>query len=177
MKAIWIILLAAVVTSCGTQIAYTNAVRDEFGLEDVNAIKKVQFLVSTTVILERSNSSGSQATDDAGVLVSSSSSEKDRVIVPVGTKGVFERYEEDGSIVVRFETGAGKTLLFSMRPGVENSKYFLSAEWEGTKGGKIDYGGTTYYATNQSGAAYLMVLKKKLQRTKRKDRVVKGMKV
>jgi hypothetical protein len=177
MKYLMILFVGTMLMSCGVRIAYTNQVRDEFGLESVDKIKKVQFLVSTDVILVRSSKEGTSGTDDSGTLVSSSNNEQDRIIIPNGTKGVFEKFEDDGTIVVRFEMGPGKVLRFSMRPGQTNGKYFIIAEWEGNKGGKLEYGGKTYYATSASGAAYLQVLKKKLQRTKRKDRVVKGMKV
>jgi hypothetical protein len=51
------------------------------------------------------------------------------------------------------------------------------ADWTQEKGGKLNYGNEPYFATSTSGNAYLMVKRKNLQKTKRKDRVVKGMKV
>ena len=41
----------------------------------------------------------------------------------------------------------------------------------------LTYGNKTYYATTASGESFLQVLKKKLQKSKKQRRVVKGMKV
>ena len=179
MKYLFILFVGAILASCSAPIAYTNAVKEEFGLDSEAAVKKVQFKVSTTIKLIRSSSSGNQGTDESGVLVSSSNKEEEVVIIPIGTLGVFEEYGDNGEIVVRFELGPGKVLTFATRSGQENGKYHIVADWktEPQKGGKIEYGNQTYYVEKSGGYAYLMVLKKKLNKTKRKDRVVKGLKV
>ena len=41
----------------------------------------------------------------------------------------------------------------------------------------MEYGGETYTVSSGGSSAFLQVRLKKLQKTKRKDRVVKGMKV
>jgi hypothetical protein len=65
-----------------------------------------------------------------------------------------------------------------MRPGSTSGKYYFIADWNsGAAGGAIRYGNQNYVAATSSGTAYLQVIRKKLQKTKRKDRVVKGMKV
>ena len=165
--------------SCGTKVPYNNNVRDEFGLDSEATIKKVQFVTSATIVLEQNKESGNQATDSDGTLVSSSSNEQDRIIIPLGTECVFDGYGENGSIIVRFENGAGKTLTFVQRnTSSATNKFYLSANWNnGQNGGTIKYGREMYLATPSSGTAYLQVMRKKLQKTKRKDRVVKGMKV
>lgn len=167
-----------VLMSCGTRVPYTNQIRDEFGLESEQAVKKVQFFTSATIILEKNKESGNQGTDDNGALVTSSNKEQDRVIIPVGTKCVFERYGANQELVLRFEVGAGRTITFAERPGTTSGKYYLVADWNnGRGGGVVQYGNDTYTATSSSGTAYLQVIRKRLQKTKRKDRVVKGMKV
>ncbi|MFT6502176.1 MAG: hypothetical protein ACJASQ_002301 [Crocinitomicaceae bacterium] len=179
MKYLLILFVGVLLASCGTQIAYTKAVKEEFGLESEAQVKKVQFMVSTTVKLIRSSSSGNQGTNESGVLVSNSSSEKEQVIIPIGTYGVFEEFGENGEIVVRFEIGPQKVLHFQTRSGQEEGKFFIVADWKSDpkKGGKIEYGNRTYYVAKEGGSAYLMVLKKNLNKTKKKDRVVKGLKV
>ena len=175
MKYIFIALVGLLLVSCGTRIPYTNEIRDEFGLDSEQTIKKVQFITSATIILEKSHESGNQGTDEDGALVSSSNKEQDRVIIPIGTKCVFERFGAQDELVLRFETGVNKTINFAVRQGTTNSKYYLVADWKNGK--TINYGNEMYVATGSSGAAYLEVIRKKLQKTKRKDRVVKGMKV
>jgi hypothetical protein len=139
-------------------------------------MKIVQFYTSQTIILQRSKTSGSQGASD-GKLVTSKNSEQDRIIIPSNTKCVFDSYGSNGEVFIRFEVGVGKTLKFAVRPGQSSGKYYLVANWKPDLGGEITYGNETYYATQESGSAYLMVVLKKLNKTKRKDRVVKGMKV
>lgn len=176
MKYTLLFIVGLILMSCGTRVPYTTSIRDEFGLDSEAAIKEVQFFTSATIILERSKESGNQGTKD-GALVTNSSKEQERVVIPLGTKCVFDSYTEDGGVVVRFEVGVGKILIFKLREGQTSGKFFLDANWKSGKGGELEYGNQTYYATSSSGTAYLQVVLKKLQRTKRKDRVVRGMKI
>lgn len=177
MKYALFIIVAITLASCGTKVPYTNEIKEEFGLESDKALRKVQFFTSATIIMEKSKSSGNQGTDDDGSLVTSSSSEQDRVIIPINTKCVFDGFGPNGELVLRFEPGVGKTVTFAVRANQASGKYYLVADWTQDKGGKLSYGNETYYASSASGNAYLQVVLKKLQKTKRKDRVVKGMKV
>jgi hypothetical protein len=178
MKHILTLLTFVVLLSCGVKVPYTNEVRDEFNLTSPEKIKKVQFYTSATIIMEKSKTSGGQGTADDGALVTSSNKEQDRIIIPINTKCVFDNFGPNGEIVVRFEVGGGRTISFAVRQNqATNAKYYLLAEWIPEKGGKITYGNEPYFAATSSGVAYLMVKRKNLQKTKRKDRVVKGMKV
>jgi hypothetical protein len=177
MKTFIALSLLILVVSCGVKVPYTNDIRDEFGLDSEKEVKKVQFFTSGTVILEKSKSSGNQGTSESGALVTNSSKEENRVIIPINTKCVFEGFGPNGELIIRFETGVGKTLTFAARPGQQTSKYYLVADWSSQKGGELKYGNETYVTASSSGNAHLMVVLKKLQRTKRKDRIVKGMKV
>jgi hypothetical protein len=178
MKRILPFFILIFLSSCGVKVPYTNDIKDEFNLSSVDKVKKVQFYTSATIIMERSKQSGNQGTADDGALVSNSNKEQDRVIIPINTKCVFDSYGPNGELIVRFETGVGKTLTFTVRQAqATNVKYFLVADWTNEKGGKLTYGNETYFASSSSGTTYLMVKRKNLQKTKRKDRVVKGMKV
>ena len=177
MKYALLFLLGVVLVSCGTKVPYTNEIRDEFGLDTDKQLRKVQFFTSATIILEKSKESGNQGTSDDGALVTNSSKTEDRVIIPINTKCVFDGFGPNGELALRFEVGVGKTVSFAVRPNMTSGKYYLVADWTQEKGGKLTYGNETYYASSASGNAYLMVVLKKLQKTKRKDRIVKGMKV
>lgn len=175
MKYLFIAIVGLLLASCGTKVPYTNSIRDEFGLDDAKKVKNVQFYTSATITLERSKESGNQGTDDGGALVTNSNKEQERIIIPIGTQCVFEGYGDNGEMIVRFEVGVGKTISFTMRQGQTSGKYYLVADWANK--GALSYGNVEYNATSASGNAYLQVILKKLQKTKRKDRVVKGMKV
>jgi hypothetical protein len=179
MKYALILFVGLFLWGCGTPVPLTDKIRTEFGLDNEQAMAKVQFLTSATIILERSKTSGNQGTTADGTLIENSSKEQDRIIIPIGTKCVFESFDGDDNemIVVRFEPGVGHTISFGQRAGQSSGKYYLLADWTKKEGGELEYGNSTYYATTSSGTAYIQVIKKKLQKTRRKDRVVKGMKV
>lgn len=175
MKSIVFFSLLLLTVSCGTKIPYTDSLKEEFDLTPEN-LTKVQFFTSSTIIMEKSNSSGNQTTGSDGALVSNSSKTQDRIIIPTNTRCVFEKTGEGTEIVVRFEVGTGKVLRFNIRAAQNNGKYYLVADWK-DKGGTIEYGNQTYNVQSGGSSSYLMVKLKKLQKTKRKDRVVKGLKV
>lgn len=168
-------LLTLVLASCGTKVAYTDALKEQYDLSPEN-LMKVQFYTSSPIILEKSSTSGNQTTGNDGALVSNTSKTQDRIIIPPNTKCVFEKIGTNNEIIVRFEIGTGKVLKFATRPTQANGKYYLVADWK-EKGGTIEYGNETYNVQSGGSSAYLQVVQKKLQRTKRKDRIVKGMKV
>jgi hypothetical protein len=176
MKYALLLFVGLILVSCGTKVPFTTAIQDEFDLKDEKSLAKVQFYTSASIFLERSKSSGNQGTTEDGTLVQNSNKELDRVIIPIGTKCVFESLE-DGNLIVRFEPGVGNTITFGLREGQASGKFYLFADWTAKEGGKIEYGNYEYFATTASGSAYLQVMKKKLTKMKRKDRVVRGMKV
>lgn len=176
MKYALLLFVGLFLVSCGTKVPFTSAVQDEFDLNDAQSLAKVQFFTSATIYLERSKESGNQGTTEDGTLVQNSNKEQDRIIIPIGAKCVFESLDGE-NIVVRFEAGVGNTISFGVREGQSSGKYYLLADWTAKEGGKMEYGNNVYYATTASGTAYIQVMKKKLTKMKRKDRVVKGMKV
>jgi len=175
MKIIALLSLGLILFSCGVKVPVTNELKEEYDLTEKN-MKVVQFYTSQTIILQKSKTSGKQGAED-GKLVTSNSSEQDRIIIPSNTKCVFDSYGKSGEVFIRFELGQNKTIQFGIRDGQSSGKYYLTADWKAGKGGEINYGNETYFATPESGSTYLMVVLKKLNKTKRKDRVVKGMKI
>ncbi len=178
MKFLAVLSIVLFVASCGMKVPYNEEIKTKYDLNESN-IKKVQFFTSSTIVLERKNSQENKGTTDNGALVTNENSVENRVIIPVHTKCVFEKFENGNTdVIVRFEVGDNKVLRFSLRKNSNTGKYYLKAKsWDSNKGGEIDYGNLTYYATPESGSAFLLVVTKKLKKVKRKDRVVKGMKV
>lgn len=174
-KAIFGLFLLVLVTSCGTRVPYTDALKDQYDLSP-KKLMEVQFYTSSVIILEKSKVSGNQSTGSDGALVTNTSKTQDRIIIPANTKCVFEKQGDSTTLVVRFEIGTGKTLKFATRPTQTNGKYYLVADWK-QSGGTLEYGNESYTVSNGGSSAYLMVVQKKLQRVKRKDRIVRGMKV
>ncbi|MDR0802206.1 hypothetical protein [Fluviicola sp.] len=168
-------VLALLMTSCAQKIPYTDQVKQDFDLTPEN-MTKVQFYTSSNIILEKNQSSGNQGTGSSGELVVSSSKTQNRVIIPSNTRGVFEKVGPNNEVVVRFEIGSGKVVKFATRATQTSGKYYLVADWK-SNGGTLEYGNEMYTVASGGSSAFLQVRLKKMQRTKRKDRVVKGMKV
>jgi hypothetical protein len=175
------ILLALVATSCGTKIPYTTAIRDEFTLDSEAKLRQVQFYTSHTIILNQINKQSSELTTQNGALVSSSNSQSESVIIPAGTRCIFENFGDAGQLVVRFETGDQRYIPFATKTdGASVRRFYLDADWSAAGGARISYGGNDYKVDLTRGApraAHLLIVKKKLERTKRKERVVRGLKV
>lgn len=174
-------LLAVLVTSCGTKIPYTTAIRDEFSLDSEAKLRQVQFYTSHTIILNQVNKQSSELTTQNGALVSSSSSQSESVVIPAGTRCIFENFGDAGQLLVRFETGDQRYIPFATKTdGASVRRYYLDADWSAQGGARIMYGGNEYKVDLTRGApraAHLLIVKKKLERTKRKERVVRGLKV
>lgn len=176
MKILFALLSIVILGSCATKVPYTEEIKKDFGLTP-EKMKKVQFYTSETIILERSNDQQVvSTTGEDGELVSSERSTSERIVIPANRPCVFEQLEEDGTIQIRFELGAGRVLRFKERKNISNGRYYLEAQWKNGKG-ELDYGGSVYYAVRSSASAYLMVKLKKWKKNQRKDRVVKGMKI
>lgn len=176
MRAIYLILTVVLLGSCGTKVPYTKEVKKNFNLT-TEKLKKVQFYSSETIILERSKKQNqTTTTSEKGDLVSSSVASSERIVIPANRRCIFEKMEDDGSIQIRFEMGAGRTLRFAERKNISNGRLYLKALWKNGKG-ELDYGGAVYYAVRESASAYLMVRLKNYNKNKRNERVVKGLKV
>ena len=128
MKYTFLVIVGIILTSCGTRVPYTNQIKDEFGLQTEQQMRKVQFFTSATIILEKNKKSGNQSTDNDGALVSASNTNQERIIIPMGTKCVFDSYGDNGELTLRFEIGIGKTISFLMRGGSTSGKYYLKAD-------------------------------------------------
>ncbi len=174
-------LCISILSSCGVKVPYTTQVRDEFALDNEEKMGKVQFFISHTIILNQEIRSDNSNTTDNGTLVINSSSESESIIIPAGTRCIFDSFGSKDEIKVRFENGENKVLSFVSKSESSLSKrYFFDADWNAQGGPKIKYGEDQYKVDLTRGsarAAYLLVVRKKLQKTKRKERVVKGMKI
>lgn len=176
MRSLVFFVLLVLVASCGTKVPYTDQLKEEFDLSPEN-LMKVQFFTSSVIILEKSTSSSNQGTGDDGSLVVNSNKTADRVIINPGTKCIFEKLGDNNSIAIRFELGTGKILKFAARTTQTSGKYYLVTIPKENTSGVVDYGNETYTVAQGAGSAYLQVKLKKLQRVRRKDRTVKGLKV
>jgi hypothetical protein len=177
MKFLVYLSLFFLAMSCAIRQPFSAEIKKEYGLTTPDAMKKVQFYTSSAIVLERIVTNGGKSKTDDGTLVTSKSKEENRIIIPTLTKCIFESYDANGDINVRFELGSGRIIKFGIREGQSNDRYYFVAKWDYDKGAEVSYGNEIYYATSSSANACLLVSIKKLQKTRRKDRIVKGLKV
>jgi hypothetical protein len=177
MRNIIFICLSLLFVGCAAKIPFSKQLMDDFNLTE-KELRKVQFYTSHTIILERQTSKSNNARAvDRGELVVSSSSLSERIVIPANRRCILEGIDEEtGDVKVRFEMGAGRYLTFTTVPNRNNQRMYLKAVWRDGRG-ELDYGGGVYFAVGTSSAAYLQVKLKQLQRNRRSDRVVKGMRV
>ena len=166
MKILVYLSLFVLVMSCAIRQPFTAEIKKEYDLTTPDAMKKVQFYTSTYIVLERVVTNGGKAKTDDGTLVTSKSKEENRIIIPALTKCIFESYDANGDINIRFEVGSGRTIKFGIRDSQSNGRYYFVAKWDYDKGAEVSYGNEVYYATSNSANSYLLVSIKKLQKTK-----------
>lgn len=182
MKYIVLLSLALTIVSCGVKVPYTTQIRDEFGLDTEEKMSKVQFFVSGTIYLDEEKRNDNQNTTQNGTLISSSSSSKESVIIPINTRCVFDGFGTKGELLVRFETGEEKVIPFATKEGgASTGKRFYFSPETTNSGSFVKYGSSRYKVrtnvTSDPRNVHLLVVKRRLDRSKRKERVVKGMKV
>lgn len=181
-KILFLFATTTLLFSCGVKVPYTTQIRDEFSLDTEEKMRQVQFFTSHTIILDQIKKSDAQNTTQNGTLVSSSNSEKETIIIPAGTKCVFESYGSKGEIKVRFELGENKVISFNTKPEntSSNKRFYFEADWNAQGGPKLKYGENDYKIDLLRGSprtSHLLVVKKRLEKSKRKERVVKGLKI
>jgi len=173
------LFLLPLLFSCAIQVPYTNQIRDEFNLDTEEKLGKVQFFISHTIVMDEEVKNENSTTTSNGTLVNSSNTKKESIIIQAGTPCVFDSYGTKGEMFVRFETGDGKILSFYAKNDAAR-RYYFNVDWNQAGGPKIKYGNATYKIDVLRGSpksAYLRVARRKLEKVKRKDRFLRGMKV
>lgn len=170
-----ILLLATVVlSSCATKRPFTDEIRKEYNMTD-DVLKKIQFFTSEDITLYRASSESGVEIVNGEVVLSSANTE-DRIVIPRGTKGVFEKSMGSSKVAIRFELGDGRFLVFGGEGNYQGRYQLMAEEWV-NKHGKLTYSGEKWFATPDSGRAYLLFKLKKLNKYKKESRVVGGLDV
>ena len=170
-----LIVLVVSFASCSPKIQFTQAVKEQNQLTE-EEMKKLQFYTSADIVLQRNQKDESDKDTDDGELVITSGSSSDQVIIPAGTPGIVVGAKTENTMMVRFEPGEGKYLVFG-DPRNRKGPYQLIPE--GEKGGKkyVTYAGKKYSLSGTSEYVSLTFKMKRLNKVRRDERVVKGMKL
>jgi hypothetical protein len=170
-----LIVLVVSFASCSPKIQFTQAVKEQHQLTD-QEMKKLQFYISADIVLQRNQKDASDKDTDDGELIITSGSSIDQVIIPAGTPGIVIEMKGENAMLVRFEPGEGKYLEFG-DPKNRKGPYQLIPE--GEKGGKryVTYAGKKYSLSGTSEYVSLTFKMKRLNKFRKDEHVVKGMKL
>ncbi|MBL4624407.1 MAG: hypothetical protein JKY42_04620 [Flavobacteriales bacterium] len=173
--ALVLVVLVTTFSSCSPKIQFTQAVKEQHQLTD-EEMKKLQFYTSGDIVLQRNQKDESGKETDDGELIITSGSSIDQVIIPAGTPGIVIALKGNNAMLVRFEPGERKYLVFG-DPKDRKGAYQLIPE--GTKGGKqyVTYAGKKYSLSGTSQYVSLTFKMKRLNKFRKDEHVVKGMKL
>ncbi len=123
------------------QILNTSLI-NEYNLDEQD-LKAIQFYLSGTVVLYKSNTKGTTKKSQNGELEVSEVTKSNRLVIEDGTLGVVIKRIDDKRLAVSFESDDSKVLIFG---DVDNSGTYILLAEKWTDGmGKISYGDGTYY--------------------------------
>lgn len=162
-KSIIILGLGAItiISSCQSTTPFTNSVRTQYNLDEAK-LKKMQFYVSSDIILQRGErGENSQELDGDGKLVVSSSASLDEVLVDGKTPGVCVKVLPGNKLAISFFASDDQYLVFG-DPKNRGRYNLMGAEWKNGKG-KINFGGKVYYIMPGGAGAYLKFEMKKVK--------------
>lgn len=167
MKNLSIIIVAILISSCSQKTAFTSGLQNKYNFSEAQ-LKKVQFYTSGEIILVQTKQDGNVKIFD-GKLVIINSKDMEKIIIPKNTKCVLEEVVDSHKLIVSFEFGDGKILLFGNNS--DGCFSLMSKDW-------INGIATIHYANKnyvtQNGNIFLTIEARKLNKLKAKERIVKG---
>jgi hypothetical protein len=169
-KILPVILVSLMFFSCSRKIAYTSEIHSVHKFSE-DKLKKVQFFTSEEIILVRTKQDGDVIIDN-GKLVVRNNKDIEKIVIRKNTPCVLEQVIDNNKLLVSFEFGDEKVLLFGNNG--EGGYSLMAKEWNSGVA-VISYANKNYVTTN--GNVYLLIGAKKLSKLKAKERTVKGRKV
>ena len=139
-------------------------------------MKKIQFYVSSDIVLQRGEKDEKEKEISEGTLTTKDGKSVEQVLIKAGTPGVVDRILDGNRVAVRFEPGEEKYLVFG-DPTKQGRYTLLAGEWDKNNRGKLLYGGKTYLSGAGAANVYLTFRMKNLYQFKKNQTVVKGMKL
>jgi hypothetical protein len=186
LSFIFIISGALLMTSC--KVTFTEPLRTQIESNGLD-LKKVQYYNSKTIVLKRV-----MATNEPKVTSGQVRMENGMMIEEIqikkNTPGVIDSIGP-GKVRIRFEQGAGRTLLFE--PNIYGQYEMKADKWDSkstgtqtgagyaeffqTYQGEVTYEGKKYYYNTSIGKPVLMIKKKESSKISKNTRKATGIKV
>ena len=169
------LIVACCFASCSQRLyPFTDDIYDEFG-QSTKELEKIQFYLSDDIILYR-DLGGTRSSVVDGKIKMVDGRKIEEIIFRKGTPGVFVFSPKRDRIAISFEKGEGKYLMFGPNTKVGGRFVLLAKEWQKRRG-KVTYANKTWFTTDASAYANLMVDLDKARRTRISKKTVKGRKI
>ena len=163
-------------SSCSKNLTYFTQDLYEENQWSEQDLKQIQFYLSQSITLFRSDERGTSQIKDGKIEIKDSR-KVDEIVIKAGTPGALVFMPEQGKYGVSFDD-SGAFLMFG--PGKRtNGRYTLKAKkWrENRRGGIITYDNQEYYTESQIAYASLMVDLKKARKSTVSSKKASGRKV
>ena len=166
--------LGLLTTSCGPQLSYfTQRLYDEGQFTD-DELKRIQFYVSSDVVLRR-ELSGGKSEVVAGNIKIVDGRKVEEIVIRKGTPGVLAYHPKEDRFGISFEEG-DRYLMFGPNPKAGNRYVLLASEWK-RRVGTVTYDDRKYYVDGGDAYASLMVDLRKIRQVSVNSRVAKGRRI
>jgi hypothetical protein len=162
-------------TSCSYKSYFTPNTRKLIEAKSI-PLSKIQFYVDRDIVLERDVSSG-EAEVKSGKVTIENGKTINRIVLRKNTPGICTNIRPN-SLDISFETGDGKSIIFSeVANGKPSDPYQISAEKWIKDLGQVTYDGNIYYILPSGSDAKLLIMKKVIKNITVQERKMKGIEV
>jgi len=172
MKNLLLFLCVLIASCASNKVPFTSDLKEQYGISE-STMKKIQFYTSKEIVLMQSGGESSMQTFEGKILVNNTA-RQNRIVIPKNTPCTIERTLDSTRVIVAFEYGEGKILLFGVN--AIGTYSLLAKKWAG-RDGVVEYNNSTYKTINGSGSAMLNVKLKKLNQYRNRERVITGRKI
>ncbi|MEM6804117.1 MAG: hypothetical protein AAF696_22120 [Bacteroidota bacterium] len=131
------------------KIPFTESIRSKIELSDNADIKRVQYYISKSITLTRTDEDEDVSISDEGTLIITDIKEEKEFVIPVDLKGscicdsITIDAMPEGEILVTFSESDKRFLTFRSEPN-NNGIYHLVADWDERGYGTVKYGDKDY---------------------------------
>lgn len=159
-------------SSCASNTPFTSGLKTQYGIGE-KTMRKIQFYTSQEIVLTQYGGESQLHTIDGKILVNNTS-RQNRIVIPKNTPCTIERVIDETKVIVAFEYGDERVLIFGVN--AIGTYSLLANKWQG-KDGVVEYGNATYKTANNSGMATLNVKLKRLNQYRNRERKVSGRRI
>ncbi len=167
--------LAIVMTSCSQKLVpFTQEIRDTYDLSEED-LQSIQFYISKGFVMKRGERSGEKETGD-GELTLKKEHFVEEVVVNAKTPCVVKRSVDGHTLMVEFEEGSDKFLVFGSKRNSDGFYTLRALDWKNGRG-KINYGDKYYLSSPGSRDVFLALKLRSIENFRSEQKVLKGKKL